>query len=856
MSTQAELQVPQDQLTVELPEHLIALPGGDWNVWRCVGLRGAGFPAAQVLQLASVEASLAADRLLDLEERLKEARQLALKTVSQTLDTLKRDPERWQKDHQDLLTVARQLQKGRRPSQTNLPPNVLAACDAVAEAIAKVETAKEEFRAAFRESSSRLSAAIREIAQDDRFREAVTWQNHQAVQGSINALLNMEHAESGRAAERRKREMLVASYLQRYCVKNDTIGFFGPVGWATLTDDGPAIVAEPGPGLLAARNVYFEGWCIDAVAEKLAENAALRPWLIPRQMPYLQLDGTTARLPLTPPFELGTKGLMVLNACDGKRAAHSIAASLQYNFSQLNEVYDVLEQLNRRKLITWTFEIPVELYPERTLSNLLDQINDEHLRNEMQQPLAELGKVRDDIAKAAGDAGQLYHAFCDLETSFTRLTNVPAARAAGQMYAARTLVYEDCRRDISVRIGPELLAPLGPPLTLLLHAARWLTYEAAALHRTTFKKLYDQIARKTGSAIIEALSFWYLSQPLFFDAADDPLTSLLDDFRKRWTRLLGITPDQKRASYTTEALRPLVLSEFAAPRAGWQGARHHSPDVMIRAASQDAIRRGDYEFILGELHVAANTLKGACWIAQHPNPDEVFRAFESDIPEPRLVPIAPKQWPGLTARTQNGLFLPKDYALMVTPDAFGVTTKQAVPIASLVIEETGEGLVLRSRDKRLQFDLLEVMSELIATRVVNAVSLTTSGSHSPRIKIDKVVVARETWRFTVSELDFIHEKEMENRFVAARRWSRRHGIPRFVFVRTPVEVKPYYLDFDSAIYVENFVRAARRTLEQSSPETLITVVEMLPEPDRIWLPDSQGRCYTSELRIVAVDSQH
>jgi Lantibiotic dehydratase, C terminus. len=94
---------------------------------------------------------------------------------------------------------------------------------------------------------------------------------------------------------------------------------------------------------------------------------------------------------------------------------------------------------------------------------------------------------------------------------------------------------------------------------------------------------------------------------------------------------------------------------------------------------------------------------------------------------------------------------------------------------------------------------------------------------------------------------------MEDRFLAVRRWARDHGLPRFVFVRTPVEVKPYYLDFDSVHYIENFVRASRRTLEQRSPDTVISVVEMLPEPDRLWLADAQGRRYTSELRIVAVD---
>lgn len=847
-----------DQAVIESPDHLVRLSADGWMVWRCVGLRGAGFPAEEALKLVSVEAAAAADQLLDAEEETRRVRAHVLSVLSEALNELKTDPERWQDQHRDLVAAAQQIRKRRRPSRANLPPDVLTVCDSLEEATARTERMKLQFHSVFKESSARLSTVIQEISRNEYFREAVTWQNHKAVQGSIDALLNMEGAEAGRGAERRKREMLVASYLQRYCLKNDTIGFFGPVGWARFAEDGPAVAAKPGPRLLASRQVYFECWCIDALAGVLGENPALRPWIIPHRMPYLRLDGFTARLPLSPPLKLSAKEAAVLWACDGERPAYDIAADVlaggHYDFQDHHAIYAVLEQLKQRKLISWTLEVPVGLYPERALWQLLDQIRDERLRRESEAPLLELEKAREEIRLAADDAEELHKALANLESTFTRLTNTPATRAAGQMYAARTLVYEDCRRDLAVEIGPDLLAALGPPLSLLLQGARWLTFEAAERFRAAFRSLFERIAQKTGSSTIEAIDFWYAAHPLFFDPAESPIATLLDDFRKRWAGLLALHPDQKHVSYTAEALRGLVESEFAAPRAGWSGACHHSPDVMIRAVNAQAICNGDYQLVLGELHVAANTLKGACWIAQHPAAEELFHAFASDLPEPRLIPLAPKQWPGLTARTQNGFLLDKDYGLMVTSDSFvDSSLKQSLPIASLVVEESANGMVMRTRDKSLEFDLLEVMSELIAVMIVNSFSMTPLSSHSPRINIDRLVVARETWRFRVAELPFINEREMEDRFLAVRRWARNHGLPRFVFVRTPVEVKPYYLDFDSVHFIENFVRASRRTLEQRSPDTLITVVEMLPEPDRLWLPDAQGRRYTSELRIVAVD---
>jgi hypothetical protein len=87
-------------------------------------------------------------------------------------------------------------------------------------------------------------------------------------------------------------------------------------------------------------------------------------------------------------------------------------------------------------------------------------------------------------------------------------------------------------------------------------------------------------------------------------------------------------------------------------------------------------------------------------------------------------------------------------------------------------------------------------------------------------------------------------------------------MPRFVFVKTPIEVKPFFVDFDSPPYVNIFARAIRRMLMamETNPALadsakVITVSEMLPTPDQTWLPDAQGRHYTSELRIVAVEPE-
>jgi hypothetical protein len=45
----------------------------------------------------------------------------------------------------------------------------------------------------------------------------------------------------------------------------------------------------------------------------------------------------------------------------------------------------------------------------------------------------------------------------------------------------------------------------------------------------------------------------------------------------------------------------------------------------------------------------------------------------------------------------------------------------------------------------------------------------------------------------------------------------------------------------------------RRTMAEKNAPQILSVSEMLPSCDQIWLPDAQGRKYTCEFRITAVD---
>src|SRR6185437_7630076 len=189
------------------------------------------------------------------------------------------------------------------------------------------DDAQADYRAEFPAAVGRLSAALHRAAGLPALREAVAWQNRHALATGIDPLLRSGPAPAGRNTKHRQHEALLASYLQRYCAKNDTIGFFGPVSWSTLAD-GPAFEVQRSgdEGPVSARACYLEGWAVRAV---LAEHqAALRPWLVPRRMPFLDVQADHLLLPLAPPVPLRPVEAAVLIACDGLRDARAVAAAV------------------------------------------------------------------------------------------------------------------------------------------------------------------------------------------------------------------------------------------------------------------------------------------------------------------------------------------------------------------------------------------------------------------------------------------------------------------------------------------------------------------------------------------------
>ena len=818
-------------------DHLVPLFDG-WSVWRWMRLRGAGFPAATVDEVSAPAAATAVDRYVAAIDAATAARD-ALIAACGTLHARSEPDAR-----RELGKTLKRLRAGTIPDA--LPagdPDVTTALERARTATEYVETCRKEVADLFESGRRDTARALRRVLASDAFREAVTWQNRHALRDGLLRLADAPIEATDK--DTRKREAAVASYLQRYCVKNDTISFFGPISWGTFRLDGERVSLTPGRTLLANRTVYYEHWCMNALAQHLAQDGELLPWLKPCCSPTLRVEGNVVHSPIEQRSEVTPAVAHLLAACDGERSARSIAETAlaaDLGFSDEDDVLAHLAELAEQDLITWTLELPPEeLYPERYLRGVIEQVGDPAVRARSLEKLEAFAQARDRVARAAGDPSALDAALAAFEETFTAVTGLPATRKHGQTYGGRTLLYEDCRRDVQFAIGGDVLGKVGPAMALVLASARWYTHAIATQYRAAIAPIYEALRQRTGSRTIDFRRFWDEIKPLFggSNSIVDQVTAKLQE---RWREIFRIEPAARRCDRTSDELRAEVAQAFAAPGPGWPAARYQSPDILIAAKGADAFARGDYLVVVGEVHTGLNSVLVPVFVKEYPDAEQLVRAREADIATPSIAPV----WSHERSRADMFSLARHDFALETGKTRSWRPRSQVIRESSLVVEEHAGQLEVRTRDGAHRFDIIAFLEHHLIAESHARFTLLGTSAHSPRVTVDGVVFSREKWHFGAGELPFTELATPLERFVAARQWAHGLGMPRRVFIKVPHETKPLYVDFASSVYIDNMAKMVRKA-------TAVSISEMLPDIEETWLVDEQGRTYTSELRVVAVD---
>ena len=682
--------------------------------------------------------------------------------------------------------------------------------------------------AAWQDALAAERTALRRAAARDEFREALTWQNRgAAVEGLARWLASPPDRDDKRA---RQRERLVLSYLQRYCAKNDTIGFFGPVGWGTLDDEADVMVAyRPGPGLLASRCVYLEPWAVAAfIATWLADPAfaAAVPW---RLHPRAWISGDRLF------------GLPGTRARDGGQALTlEEAQALAALRDGAGTAGLPPERLRAAGWAVPALAAPWSAEPHRDVERKLARLPEVPAVAAARADLAWLAASRQAVADAAGHPGRLELALGQLETGFTERTGVASRRHAGKTYGGRTLIYEDARRDLATVAGGRLLAGVAAPLALALEAARWFTVQAGDRHRQALAAADTRLLARHGPGY--GLPWLWDEMRAIFQGPD-PLG--LDEVRAAlaagWAASLEVTADKgRRARRDSAAVGPAVRARFAAQGPGFAGARHHGIDLLVAEGEGEAL------VVLGELHPGGHPFSMLAAREQSPAPAELEAAFRADLPGHGALPVLPDAY---CRAAEDARLAPHWWHVLTDPrcDSWRAPERQ-LQIGELVVRAGPGGPWVARRNGSALFPAEQLFERWLRLVVGAKFRLAPEAPHWPRVTVDGLVVSRETWRVDPQTVVPALSAKGAEGYRRLRRWGDALGLPERVFVGTPEEVKPFMFDRGSVLGTMLFASFARRA-------SGLVITEMLPDLPQATVPDAAGARYTGELRFVAVDAR-
>jgi hypothetical protein len=690
------------------------------------------------------------------------------------------------------------------------------------------------------------AAAMWRALADPTFLAALTWQNLPVVDTWAGRLGEAaRRGERPPISHRNERERLISRYAQRYATKNESIGFFGPVAWASLVDAGTdAPLGWSGDLTVRGRTVSFEVWAVDALARAWSADPRAEPHLPVRLDPAASVRDGRLHRPRRRPVPLDATAAALLAAVTGRsgaayRLSELLDAAARTGTADRGALADRLAQLRADGTLHAGFPVPFDERPEAHLRDQVERLPDPALRAELTGHLDRLDRARERVRRAATDPVGLRAALHEL-IDVLSAGGGTARREIGPGDLGRTAVYLDCRRDLDVRIGPELLAGLREPLGLLLTGARWLAAQVSEVVEAELVTQYRRLRRRQDAVTLAELQ---AAATEVLVPGNPTVAEVFADFQLRWAEIVPATGDNPVRLDVAE-VRPLVEALFPHQEPGWAAARRHAPDVMLYRDGDDR-----YGWVLGELHVALNTLESRLFATQADHRQDLVDATAADFPGGRVVPLYPLHATATNSRTYPPPALDPPGRFRYW--SFGTDSGHehgagSVPATAVLVTECGGELVGTADGWRAR--VTEFFGEFLTALCVNLFRIRPPVPRAPRVSLGDLVVCRASWAFPAGDVPVPRSRNRDWTYGAVRAWARDAGLPRHVFVHSPREAKPVYVDLVAPALVDNLARLVR-----AAGDATLTAVEMLPAPDQAWLTDPAGHRYLCEFRVVAVD---
>jgi hypothetical protein len=477
---------------------------------------------------------------------------------------------------------------------------------------------------------------------DEALREALAWQNPELAESWPQHYTERLRAGGpARLANRAYREVVLARYAQRYCARNESIGFFGAVGWARLVDADRGLRSSGGGGV-RRRSSYLESWAAAAVADAFASDPRVFELLPVRLHAACTVDGGVLRQPRRPPVPCGDLTGAILSRVDGDRSVRTVVDHVaRATGDDAGEVRSELLRLRDRGVVLVGFRVPHHERPDLLLREQVERLPDPMVRSEL---LGALDRVTAAATAAADARGAVAVTTAIREVSRSLVAaGCTASSTARRASHGRTPVYLDCRRDIDVALGADLIDGLATPLGVLLDSARWLAAEVADAVEVELRRSWRWLRTRQAEVTLADLQF----------AAGDVLATggpavraVQEDLQLRWSEIIsaGATAELHLSG---DQVRPMADALFACPGPlRWAASRQHSPDLLLARTADGATR-----WVLGELHVAMNTVESRLFRTQCDDPSELVESTARDMSRGRVVPMYPRHAAGATART-------------------------------------------------------------------------------------------------------------------------------------------------------------------------------------------------------------
>jgi hypothetical protein len=652
--------------------------------------------------------------------------------------------------------------------------------------------------------------------------------------------LAKQTADSGvlppRNKSSRAHERHLLLYLQRVAAKNDSLSAFGPEGWGTIGGEPRNLALAPRPGI-AARETFLERWTAHGVAASLNADPEIRAELLPRLNPNGLVAGSQFVFADTGgAIELDDATLQALQRIDSKTPAHSLGLDTA-----------MLERLAEQKIIRWEVEVPaLEPHAFDVLLADVEAWRDTPVRSrwlESLQPIAALPRKFAEIEETAARI-QI------IEEADERLQRLGALPKTGTrfLYSAANPIGEECFRGEDL-VG-EVAREAEPWIDLWRDSYAFVASRVAAGLRGILEKA------PTKNSALPLPAFFHVCEQLRMPLTGPAMVGLahmaFQEVKVAFRQQIAQRAEEAEVQLTADDCH-FVRKNFQYPK--FDEYTYPSADMQISAKSVEAVGRGEYEWVLAELHPPVALLHhGFYWGC--PDKDALGRAVASTTngrPTLHFGFFAID----FTATTVVRVFdaIP-DLMNFVAPQR-GNPNWRIIPSAEVevFVDDASGDVALR---RRKSGEYLGSLARGWWMALGFHPFLFGRAPHMPRLRCGKVIVQRRSWTVSLEELPAGNYTGVSRNLVAAiERLRAAKGWPRYIYIRPSEQAlrrsgaegrdkdtKPVFIDLESYLFLEIFHGWLSKAGE-------LEVIEMLPDPEHLLWQEKDGR-RTFEIRTQIV----